>query len=40
MQDPLPIAAAFAGGTMKSIKVEIRDAESKVESSLRFISPF
>jgi hypothetical protein len=37
MQDPLPIDAAVAGGAVKSIKEEIRDAESKVDSSLRVI---
>jgi hypothetical protein len=37
VHDPLPIAAAFAGGAIKSINVEIRDAESKADSGLRFI---
>jgi hypothetical protein len=37
MQEPLPIDAAVAAGAIKSIKVEIRDAESKADSSLRVI---
>jgi hypothetical protein len=39
-QEPLPIDAAVAGGAMKRIKVDTKDAESAVDSSLRFISPF